>query len=297
MSRGGSAEVLRRFRRQYIAFEMDLSVDFYGYLPSEPAALFGIVYFGTATIACIIQIIFGNYKHYWMITLALAAVGEAIGWGGRLWAHFAPHEWMAFMIQICSLIISPVFISAADYVLFCKIVEKTGPQLFHVRPRFFWIGFIVLDIISLSIQTVGGVLVSCAQSLAQLDHGSHVMRAGIIFQFSNTVLFVALLSLTIFRLRKKGMQPLSVAGWPVMLAIWVSTVMIFVRNAYRIAELSGGWNGHLMRTEWYLIAWDMVPVAVAVGAFVVFSPSFFFSDGTSDAEAKRWRMPDWIPLC
>jgi hypothetical protein len=23
-----------------------------------------------------------------MITLALAAVGEAIGWGGRLWAHY-----------------------------------------------------------------------------------------------------------------------------------------------------------------------------------------------------------------
>lgn len=31
--------------------------------------------------------LFGPYKHYWMLTLALAASGEAIGWGARLWAH------------------------------------------------------------------------------------------------------------------------------------------------------------------------------------------------------------------
>ena len=68
---------------------MAQSTDLYGYLPSEPAALFGVAYFGTTMIVCIIQIIFGRYKHYWMITLALAAAGEAIGWGGRLWAHLA----------------------------------------------------------------------------------------------------------------------------------------------------------------------------------------------------------------
>lgn len=80
--------------------------------------------------------ILGKYKHYWMTTIALAAVGEAFGWGARLGAHFAvcqvvqrrangkltlsqPDEWMAFMIQICSLIITPVVISAADDALYC----------------------------------------------------------------------------------------------------------------------------------------------------------------------------------
>jgi len=68
---------------------MAQSPDMYGYLPSEPAALFGVAYFGISMIACILQMIFGRYKHYWMITLAVAALGESIGWGGRLWAHFA----------------------------------------------------------------------------------------------------------------------------------------------------------------------------------------------------------------
>jgi hypothetical protein len=66
---------------------MDQNVDMYGYSPSKPAALFGIVFFGTSMVVCILQMAFGPYKHYWMTTLAVVAVGEAIGWGGRLWAH------------------------------------------------------------------------------------------------------------------------------------------------------------------------------------------------------------------
>ncbi|KAJ5096806.1 hypothetical protein N7456_007527 [Penicillium angulare] len=274
---------------------MAQSTDFYGYLPSKPVALFGTIYFGIIMLACLIQIVFGKYKHYWMITLALAAAGEAIGWGGRLWAHFEPATWMPFMIQISSLIISPVFISAADYVLFCKIVKNTGTRLFHIPTKLFWIGFIILDIISLAIQTVGGVLVSSAQNYDQLNHGSSIMRSGIIFQFSNTVLFVILLFGTAFRLRANGIKLLPIAGWPAIAAIWVSTVMVFVRNAYRIAELSGGWNGHLMRTEWYLVGLDMVPMVVAVGAFVVFSPSLFFDDRKQD-RGKRASSSDCVPL-
>lgn len=66
---------------------MSENVDFYGYLPSKAAALFGIAYFGSAAITCVLQILLGRWSHYWMLTLALAAVGETIGWGARLWAH------------------------------------------------------------------------------------------------------------------------------------------------------------------------------------------------------------------
>lgn len=67
---------------------MSQSRDFYGYIPSEPAALVGVAYFGVSAILCVFQTLFGRHKHYWMFALAVAAAGEAIGWGGRLWAHF-----------------------------------------------------------------------------------------------------------------------------------------------------------------------------------------------------------------
>lgn len=66
---------------------MSENVDFYGYLPSKAAALFGVAYFGVAAITCVLQIVLGRRGHYWMFTVAVAGVGETIGWGARLWAH------------------------------------------------------------------------------------------------------------------------------------------------------------------------------------------------------------------
>lgn len=69
------------------ALIMDQDVDMYGYLPSKAAALFGIIFFSAMAVICTLQMIFGPYKHWWMTTVVLLAVGEAIGWGGRYWAH------------------------------------------------------------------------------------------------------------------------------------------------------------------------------------------------------------------
>ncbi|KAH8913026.1 hypothetical protein BR93DRAFT_922993 [Coniochaeta sp. PMI_546] len=184
---------------------------------------------------------------------------------------------MPYMIQLCSLIVTPVLISAADYVLFCRIIEKLGTRLFYIPNWCYWAGFVVCDMIALAIQTVGGVEVSSAEDLQEIHHGGSVMRAGIIFQFSNTVVFALLVLAATLRLRRKTLTLLDVAGWPMMVAMCISTLMLLLRNAYRIVELSEGWNGHVMRTEGYLIGLDMVPMAVAIGTFVVFSPSLFFS--------------------
>lgn len=159
-----------------------------------------------------------------------------------------------------------------------RSIEEIGPGLFRIRSTFFWAGFIICDIVSLAIQTVGGVEVSSATDYKQLRHGAGVMRAGIIFQFSNTVVFVVLILGTILRLRRKEITLVSVTGWPVVIAMCVSTLMVLIRNGYRIVELSDGWKGHLMRTEAYLIALDMAPMAVGIGAFVLFPPSFLLRE-------------------
>jgi hypothetical protein len=150
-------------------------------------------------------------------------------------------------------------------------------QLFSVPNWCYWAGFVICDMVSLAIQTVGGVQVSSADDLQDTLHGGNVMRAGIIFQFSNTVVFTLLVLAATLRMRTKTVTLQDVAGWPMMVALCVSTLMLLIRNAYRIVELSGGWDGHLMRTEAYLIGLDMVPMSVAIGSFVVFSPSLFLS--------------------
>ena len=112
-------------------------------------------------------------------------------------------------------------------------------------------------------------------------------RSGIIFQFSNTVIFIVLLLVTMIALRIKRTALTSVVGWPVTCAMCVSTLMVLVRNGYRIVELSEGWTSHLMRTELYLIGLDMVPIALAIGIFLVFPPAFLFGSKTDGRKIER----------
>jgi hypothetical protein len=147
--------------------------------------------------------------------------------------------------------------------------------LFSIPNSWYWAGFVAFDMASLAIQTVGGVEVSNARDMQAASHGGSVMRAGIIFQFSNTASFAALLLAAQLRLRKKGVTVSRSAGRPAVVALWVTTLLLLVRNGYRIVELSGGWNSHIMRTEGYLIGLDMVPMVLAIGCFLLFSPSLF----------------------
>jgi hypothetical protein len=103
------------------------------------------------------------------------------------------------------------------------------------------------------------------------------MRSGIMFQCSNTIVFVILIVGASLRVRQKQALAPQVK-WPVLVALCVSTTMVLIRNGYRIVELSDGWKGQLMRTERYLIGLDMVPMAIGVWVFVIFPPSFFLAE-------------------
>jgi hypothetical protein len=156
-------------------------------------------------------------------------------------------------------------------------IEKRGTRLFAIPTWCYWVGFVFFDIISLAIQTVGGVEVSSANNLDDINHGGGVMRAGIIFQLSNTALFTVLVLATTLQIRKSSSSLVVVAGRLVMAAMCVSTLMLLLRNGYRIVELSDGWQGHVMRTESYLIGLDMAPMAVAIFIFLLLPPSMFLS--------------------
>ena len=157
----------------------------------------------------------------------------------------------------------------------CDSIEILGIRLLSIPNSWYWASFVTFDMVALAIQTVGGVEVSSAQDLQAANHGGNVMRAGIIFQFSNTALFTMLLLAAQIRMRQRGMPISKSVGRPAILVLWTSTLMLLLRNGYRIVELSQGWNGHVMRTENYLIGLDMAPMALAIGVFVVFPPSIF----------------------
>ena len=70
-----------------------------------------------------------------------------------------------------------------------------------------------------------------------------------------------------------------------LVALSFATLCIFTRSVYRVAELSEGWNGHLISTQRYFIGLEGAIVAAGVLSLNAFHPGFCFQEGY---ERRKW---------
>jgi hypothetical protein len=128
-----------------------------------------------------------------------------------------------------------------------------------------WI-FISCDIFSLVLQAVGGGVAASANTPSGSDIGGHIMLAGIVFQVA-TFTFLYILT-TIFILNLRGGKSTLTTEASTMLhskdfkifasGVFVSSLAIYIRCLYRIAELATGWANEIMRNEVEFIVLDGV---------------------------------------
>jgi hypothetical protein len=72
-----------------------------------------------------------------------------------------------------------------------------------------------------------------------------------------------------------------------LIALTLSTLLIFTRCVYRVAELSEGWDGHLIKVQAYFIGLEGAVIVAAVLLLNLFHPGFCFKealDTTSTCE-------------
>jgi hypothetical protein len=58
----------------------------------------------------------------------------------------------------------------------------------------------------------------------------------------------------------------------------LATFCIFWRSIYRVAELGEGWEGNLIRHQWFFVGFEGVMVIVACLAMNIFHPAFTFKE-------------------
>ena len=147
----------------------------------------------------------------------------------------------------------------------------------------------------------GGAASIASHRGGDIGPGDDAMVAGLAFQVFTLAVFIALALdfgwRTWSRMRVMGEEALDPAhaklrrsakfrGFLVALAF--ATLCIFTRCVYRVAELSEGWNGHLIKTQKYFIGLEGAIVGAAVLALNLFHPGLCFREGY---EARfRWRF-------
>ncbi|KAK8846512.1 hypothetical protein IAR55_005598 [Kwoniella newhampshirensis] len=319
----------------------------YGYTPTPSWCLAFIVLFSVTAAVHSAQAI--RYK-YWVIfpTLVLGALLEVLGWSGRYWSSQNVTLLTPFLMQICTLIMAPVFFSAYDYVVLGMAISRLGPQYSLIRPNWYFIVFITADLISLILQAIGGgQAASSAADGAPTQSATNIMVAGIIFQLVSMGVFIFFgldfmlrastrRSYAFQEKRMEGKRIKKEAGlvekkrkwgmgrrdsektltpnrsdevvptkdgadleiqrlhaeqeherenlsrwWILLIAVAISSIMIFIRGIYRSIELVQGWNGYLIGIENFQNGLDGIPMFIAVAVFNFLHPGFLLPRRTS----------------
>lgn len=233
----------------------ELSV--YGYRPSLAASGTLIALY---SLCMIVQIILGfRYKTWWfMACMVLGCVDEIIGYVGRILYWQNPWGQAGFLIQIILITIGPVFFAGAIYVLLSQmsvfshplvpLCILTTPSVNYISPKasrfppklYYWL-FIPADITSLILQAVGGAMSSTSNG--DSSAGVNIALAGLSLQVATLVIFSLLVLDYFIRSRSIWRQAqLSTRFKVFCAALAAATVLILIRCAYRIFELSEGYS-------------------------------------------------------
>jgi hypothetical protein len=73
----------------------------------------------------------------------------------------------------------------------------------------------------------------------------------------------------------------------VFLALWIATILIFIRSVYRIVELQGGFNGSIANNETVFMIFEGPMIILATLAVTVIHPGFAFG---GDWKAATWSL-------
>lgn len=241
----------------------------YAYRPSLAANATLLALFGLSGIIHLGQL--ATWRTYsFSIPIAIGCVSEVIGYVGRILSYDNPFGDTGFLMQICCLAIAPAFYSAAIYFTIGDIVKQFGVDASRLKPNAYAYIFIPCDIISLVLQATGGGMASvAAQTGKNADPGTNIMVAGLAFQVFSLSMFITLTLEFSWRARRwRGEKTESNGGSYddrgggalaptiskkrlILFASFFSLgiIGIFTRCVFRVAELSEGWTGPLIKDE------------------------------------------------
>ncbi|KAI1766123.1 RTA1-domain-containing protein [Hypoxylon sp. FL1150] len=271
------------YDRSFYQYRIDLAPN------AAFAGLFGL------SLLCFLGVyVFTRRGALFLVAMALGLISEIIGYAGRIMSWHNQWSEDGFMIQICCLTVGPAFLAAGIYLCIRRIVTVFGPENSRIPPEFYTRIFIPCDIISLILQAAGGGMASAAFHTGHsTDKGDNIMIAGLSFQVLTLLVFMILCGDFFFNVlrRHRALGSAALDQDPAVVTIrrsWMfkgflaalalSTVCIFWRSVFRVAELSHGWQGELMGRQDLFVGFEGVLITVAVWVLNIFHPSLCFGD-------------------
>ena len=199
---------------------------------------------------------------------------EEIGYIARAAAYNSTGSLLPYTLQAIFLVLPPVFFAASLYMVYSRVVRATHGEKFSlISPRWTSAIFILGDFFCLNIQSTGsGLLVKAKAALI----GDYIIVAGLGLQ---VVMFVAFLYCCLtfdlrFRAHMTEIGATRDIPWQSCLNMLYSTsLLVLVRNIYRMVEFIMGQDGYLLSNEWPTYVFDGALMLMVMIGFFIWYPS------------------------
>lgn len=258
------------------------------YVPNLAGNAFYLAWFA---VLALMQVGLGIHYHTWTYMTAMlgGSVLEMLGYIARVAMHNNIFNFNWFLMYLICLTIAPCFFTAAIYLNFSRIVLLHGQTLAHFKPRTYTYVFIACDVVALVLQAAGGALADTAAEGGSGQMGIDIMIAGLASQVTSLFAFAILCADFAWRVQKNSERSFtrshealrnmgsSVGRLEVLICgLAISTLAIFIRSCFRVAELHGGFGGRLANQEVTFMLLEGAMVAIAALALTVAHPGFVF---------------------
>ncbi|KAH8884184.1 putative RTA1 domain protein [Thozetella sp. PMI_491] len=255
-------------------------------------ALFGLLF--------LVQLRLGiRYKTWsYLVAMLFGLILEVVGYIGRLQLHNDPFNFNFFLEYLVCLTIGPAFLTAAIYITFARVVYSCDERLSWIRPKIISIIFMTCDFICLVLQATGGAITSTSGGMSREAEGMrqtgvNIMIGGLSFQVVSLFLFILYAVIYAWRwnaataLHYHQRPPKGQMRRSLVFGLAIASVTIFVRCAFRVAELSRGFQSPLANNEVAFMTLEGTVVLIACLCLTLGHPGLCLD--------IAWKLPGQVP--
>jgi hypothetical protein len=201
-----------------------------------------------------------------------------------------------YSVHQALLIISPVLLAIVEYITLGKMLALGGANSTGHTCFASWVKwcFTISDIVCLLLQSTGGGLYASAVDSKGVEMARTLLLAGLGAQL---VFFSAFICLTIYVHNSKqyGFKN-DKAFRPVFICLYATTLLMQLRNCFRVAEFAEGLHGHLAVTESFLYVFDFAPIYACFLLFTVMHYGFWVGPAAPAMLERMEQQRNQLPV-
>ena len=151
------------------------------------------------------------------------------------------------------------------------ILTTRGDRHSPIRTKWLTKIFVGGDVLCFAIQGGGGGLLSSADSQDDVNLGENVILGGLILQIIIFAIFLVVAGVYHVRARRAAptVHSADIPWEKYLLVLYTVSLLIALRNVFRVIEYAMGSDGYLLAHEWTLYVFDgTLMVVVLVGCLI-----------------------------